>query len=181
MAHCAGAAASRSAASCCASGAPPDAARRRLNRVAWQLVACALIAGATTGVRSYLFNSASERVVARLRSRLFRSLLRQDMGFFDTNTSGNLLSRISADTELFANFVIKIFEQLAASASHRLIDLQAKLKLKLVEGTLNFLMLAAALVDVRDALFKINATFDGPQHLVASPKDAFEELELFGQ
>ena len=79
---------------------PPAAARRRLNAVALQLVGLAALSGATGGIRAYLFNSASERVVARLRSKLFRALLRQDMGFFDANTSGSLLSRISADTEL---------------------------------------------------------------------------------
>jgi ABC-type multidrug transport system fused ATPase/permease subunit len=79
--------------------ATPAAARARLNAVALQLVLVAALSGGTSGVRAYLFNSASERVVARVRSRLFRALLRQDMAFFDQEKSGSLLSRISADTE----------------------------------------------------------------------------------
>jgi ABC-type multidrug transport system fused ATPase/permease subunit len=77
----------------------PAAARARLDAVVLQLVGVAALSGLASGVRSYLFNSASERVVARVRSRLFRALCRQDLSFFDANTSGSLLSRVSADTE----------------------------------------------------------------------------------
>lgn len=64
-----------------------------------QIAGAALVTGILSGIRAYLFNSASERVVAAVRSRLFRSLLRQEIGFYDQNTSGSLVSRISADTE----------------------------------------------------------------------------------
>jgi ABC-type multidrug transport system fused ATPase/permease subunit len=83
-----------------ATPAQAAAAKRRLNAVAAQLVLVAFASGVSGGVRAYLFNGASERVVSRVRTRLFRALLRQDVAFYDVNTSGSLLSRVSADTEL---------------------------------------------------------------------------------
>ena len=70
------------------------AARRRLNSVALQLICLALVSGALSGTRMFIFNSASERVVAHIRARLFRALLRQELNFFDTNVSG---ARLVAD------------------------------------------------------------------------------------
>ena len=64
------------------------AARRHLNKVALQLILLALVSGALSGTRMLIFNSASERVVAHIRARLFRALLRQDVTFFDENVSG---------------------------------------------------------------------------------------------
>ena len=66
------------------------AARRHLNSVALQLIVLALISGALSGTRMLIFNSASERVVAHIRARLFRALLRQDLTFFDSNVTGAL-------------------------------------------------------------------------------------------
>jgi len=77
----------------------PEKARSRLNVIALQLVLLAVVSGVASGIRAYLFNSSSERVVARVRQRLFRAILAQEVAFFDTETSGGLLSRISADTE----------------------------------------------------------------------------------
>jgi ABC-type multidrug transport system fused ATPase/permease subunit len=70
------------------SGVDAAAARRRLNSVALQLILLAVISGALSGIRMYIFNSASERVVAHIRGRLFRALLRQELNFFDVNVSG---------------------------------------------------------------------------------------------
>ena len=64
------------------------AARRHLDSVALQLILLALVSGALSGTRMLIFNSASERVVAHIRSRLFRALLRQDLTFFDSNVTG---------------------------------------------------------------------------------------------
>ena len=66
------------------------AARRHLDSVALQLILLALVSGALSGTRMLIFNSASERVVAHIRARLFRALLRQDLTFFDSNVTGAL-------------------------------------------------------------------------------------------
>ena len=51
------------------------------------------LAGCATGV-------AGERVVSRLRRRLYDHLLTQEMSFFDSHKSGDLVSRLGADTLL---------------------------------------------------------------------------------
>ena len=63
-----------------------------------------LLAIATAG-RFYCVSLLGERVVADLRERLFRHLLILDMGFFERTRSGELVSRLSADTELLRSVV----------------------------------------------------------------------------
>lgn len=53
----------------------------------------------TTSIRAFCFNYAGQRVVARLRNSLFRSIVRQDIAFFDTEKTGDLISRLGSDTE----------------------------------------------------------------------------------
>lgn len=50
------------------------------------------------GIRGGLFTIAMTRMNVRLREQLFDSLLRQDIGFFDTTKTGDITSRLSADT-----------------------------------------------------------------------------------
>ena len=50
---------------------------------------CALF----TGVRGGLFTLGMARLNLRIRSNLFDSLLRQDIGFFDTTKTGEITSR----------------------------------------------------------------------------------------
>ena len=46
-----------------------------------------------------LLRIAGERVVESVRSSLFRALLAQEVGFFDHNSTGSLVSVLSADVE----------------------------------------------------------------------------------
>ena len=78
-------------------------AKREANEAFYGLLVVGLAGGVFQSIRSYLFNTASYRVVARLRNRLFRNLLAQEVGFFDSITSGNLISRLTADTGLLKN------------------------------------------------------------------------------
>ncbi|PSS35098.1 ABC transporter B family member 27 like [Actinidia chinensis var. chinensis] len=56
-----------------------------------------------TAIRAWLFSSASERVVARLRKDLFSHLIQQEIAFFDVTRTGELLSRLSEDTQIIKN------------------------------------------------------------------------------
>ncbi|GFZ07684.1 transporter associated with antigen processing protein 2 [Actinidia rufa] len=56
-----------------------------------------------TALRAWLFSSASERVVARLRKNLFGHLIHQEIAFFDVTRTGELLSRLSEDTQIIKN------------------------------------------------------------------------------
>ena len=50
--------------------------------------------------RIALLNITSERIVAGMRTRLFQSLVKQDIGFFDKNRTGDLINRLSADASV---------------------------------------------------------------------------------
>ncbi|XP_027329310.1 ABC transporter B family member 25 isoform X2 [Abrus precatorius] len=62
-----------------------------------------VIGSVCTALRSWLFYSASERVVARLRKNLFSHLVNQEIAFFDVTRTGELLSRLSEDTQIIKN------------------------------------------------------------------------------
>lgn len=67
-----------------------------------------VISGITNFSRMYLLRSVGERLVARLRSRLFAKVLSQDQYFFDVGPSktgmktGDLISRLASDTQVIA-------------------------------------------------------------------------------
>ncbi|KAK9467871.1 P-loop containing nucleoside triphosphate hydrolase protein [Lipomyces arxii] len=52
--------------------------------------------------RLYILRVVGERIVARLRSRLYKQILMQDAAFFDSNRVGDLLSRLSSDANIVA-------------------------------------------------------------------------------
>jgi ATP-binding cassette subfamily B protein len=56
-------------------------------------------------VRAWLFTLAGERVVARLRTRLYDTVIRQEVGFFDAQRTGELMNRLAQDTGLIQNSV----------------------------------------------------------------------------
>ena len=82
-----------------------DDAKEMANEALYGLLAVGLIGGVFQAARSYLFNTASYKVVARLRNRLFTNILAQEVAFFDSITSGSLISRLTADTALLKNVV----------------------------------------------------------------------------
>lgn len=62
-----------------------------------------LFSSVCTALRAWLFSSASERVVARVRKNLFSHLISQEIAFFDVTKTGELLSRLSEDTQIIKN------------------------------------------------------------------------------
>ena len=58
-----------------------------------------------TAARFYFVSLLGERVVADLRQRLYSHLLGLDQAFFERTRSGELVSRLSADTELLRGMV----------------------------------------------------------------------------
>jgi ATP-binding cassette, subfamily B, bacterial len=69
------------------------------------LLAVAGVLAIATAGRFFFVSLLGERVVADLRERLFRHLLTLEMGFFERTRSGELVSRLSADTELLRSVV----------------------------------------------------------------------------
>ncbi|CAN0876950.1 ABC transporter B family member 25 [Linum grandiflorum] len=62
-----------------------------------------IVGSVCTALRAWLFSSTSERVVARLRKSLFSHLVNQEIAFFDVTRTGELLSRLSEDTQIIKN------------------------------------------------------------------------------
>ncbi|KAL0380999.1 UNVERIFIED_CONTAM: ABC transporter B family member 27 [Sesamum calycinum] len=84
----------------------PDEQAQALDEVKNTILAIfsiVLIGSLSTALRTWLFSSASERVVARLRKNLFSHLIQQEIAFFDVTRTGELLSRLSEDTQIIKN------------------------------------------------------------------------------
>ncbi|XP_067662747.1 uncharacterized protein [Haliotis asinina] len=54
-------------------------------------------------IKGCLFTLAGHRLVARLRLKLFDSIIRQDVAFFDKNRTGELCNRLASDTQVIQN------------------------------------------------------------------------------
>ncbi|XP_060080419.1 uncharacterized protein LOC132559811 [Ylistrum balloti] len=56
-------------------------------------------------IRAWLFTLAGMRLVARLRKRLFNSIIQQEVAFFDVNRTGELCNRLASDTSVLQNAI----------------------------------------------------------------------------
>ena len=74
----------------------PDRAAFKLTT--FKLLLVALVCALFTGLRGGLFTVSMTRLNVRLRRALFESLLAQDAGFFDSTKTGEITSRLAADT-----------------------------------------------------------------------------------
>ncbi|KAJ2777879.1 ATP-binding cassette permease mdl1 [Coemansia javaensis] len=78
---------------------------------------CVVGALANAG-RIVLIRVAGERMVARLRRQMFGRIMHQDMGFFDRNRTGDLVSRLNADTAIVSKSITNnVSDGLRASIS----------------------------------------------------------------
>ncbi|WGF88185.1 ABC transporter transmembrane domain-containing protein [Marinivivus vitaminiproducens] len=68
------------------------------------LIVVAVLAGATYA-RFYLVTWLGERVVADLRSAVYRHVLRLSPGFFEVTKTGEVLSRLTADTSVIQSVI----------------------------------------------------------------------------
>ncbi|KAJ2746092.1 ATP-binding cassette permease mdl1 [Coemansia sp. BCRC 34301] len=68
--------------------------------------------------RVMLIRTAGERMIARLRKSIFERIMHQDLGFFDRNRSGDLVSRLSTDTSIVSKSITNnVSDGLRASIS----------------------------------------------------------------
>ncbi|CAF1118746.1 unnamed protein product [Adineta steineri] len=63
------------------------------------------------GFRQGVFAVCISRLSIRIRTQLFGAYLRQEIGFFDTNESGKLLSRLNHDTQVMSSTVANNISQ----------------------------------------------------------------------
>lgn len=76
-----------------------------VDRAALIILGVFLLQGLAGAARYYLFTTAGERIVTRLRGQLYRTIISQEMGFFDSRRTGELMSRLSSDASLLQNAV----------------------------------------------------------------------------
>ncbi|XP_023253292.1 ATP-binding cassette sub-family B member 9 [Seriola lalandi dorsalis] len=65
----------------------------------------ALASSLAMGVRGGVFTMTFARLNLRLRNHLFRTLMRQEIAFFDDNHTGDIISRLSADTTQVSDLI----------------------------------------------------------------------------
>ena len=69
------------------------------------LLVVAMLLAVGTAARYYFVSRLGEQVMADLRRAVYDHLLRLDLGFYETTRTGELLSRLTADTELIQTVV----------------------------------------------------------------------------
>ncbi|XP_016385103.1 ATP-binding cassette sub-family B member 9-like [Sinocyclocheilus rhinocerous] len=69
------------------------------------LTVLALVSSIGTGFRGGVFSVTFARLNIRLRNLLFRSLMHQEIGFFDANHTGDITSRLTSDTTQVSDLI----------------------------------------------------------------------------
>ncbi|MGA9523739.1 MAG: ABC transporter transmembrane domain-containing protein [Myxococcaceae bacterium] len=86
-------------------GALAKNAPELVDQAALGLAVIFLVQAVAVAARYYLFTTAGERVVARLRRDLFARLVEQEVAFFDARRTGELTSRLASDTTVLQSTV----------------------------------------------------------------------------
>jgi ATP-binding cassette subfamily B protein len=79
--------------------------RAMIDRIALGMALIFAVQSLAVALRYYLFTTAGERVVTRLRQTLFASLMSQEVAFFDERKTGELTNRLASDTTVLQNTV----------------------------------------------------------------------------
>ena len=74
-----------------------------LNHAALIALGVFAVQSVTSALRYYYFTIAGEKTVKRLRSRLFKQIIGQEVTFFDRQKTGELIGRLSSDTAVLQN------------------------------------------------------------------------------
>ena len=72
---------------------------------AWHFILAHFMSGMLGGVRTCMFTIGVSRLNVRLRRLVFGALIDQDIGFFDKVKTGDMLSRLSADTTTMSDLI----------------------------------------------------------------------------
>ncbi len=77
----------------------------RLKRFCLGLAGVFLVGGLCNFGRVYLMRVAGQNITARLRRRLYASVMKQRVAFFDANKTGELVNRLSADSQVVSSTI----------------------------------------------------------------------------
>jgi ABC transporter fused permease/ATP-binding protein len=76
-----------------------------INKAAVAMALIFAVEALAVALRYYLFSIAGERIVTRLRETVYRSIIEQEIAFFDARRTGELTSRLTADATVMQNTV----------------------------------------------------------------------------
>lgn len=71
----------------------------------WMLLVCTAISSLFAAARGGLFRYTLSSLSVRMRSSLFKSLLQQEIAFFDRSKPGNLVNRLNNDTAKLSDYI----------------------------------------------------------------------------
>ncbi|CAG9762931.1 unnamed protein product [Ceutorhynchus assimilis] len=77
-----------------------QSAKTRLNQVCGILLGVFLLGGVCNFGRVYFMSIAGYRMTQALRTRVFDSIVKQEQGWFDKRPTGELINRLSSDTQV---------------------------------------------------------------------------------
>lgn len=76
---------------------------KALNQITVLILIICVVSSVFTLLRSFFFGLIGERVIRQLRQDLFEAIIDKDVEFYDSQKSGELLSRLGADTTVAQN------------------------------------------------------------------------------
>jgi ATP-binding cassette subfamily B multidrug efflux pump len=139
-------------------------------------------------VQGYLSQVVGQRIMADLRQRGFRHLLRLPSAFFDRNPSGRVVTRLTSDVEnvgeLFGSGIAAAFGELFSLAFIVAIMLWMDLRLTLIAFALVPLLAGILLLfrnSMRSAMRQVRARVAGLNGYLAERIAGITEVRLFGQ
>jgi ABC-type multidrug transport system fused ATPase/permease subunit len=83
----------------------PEKAKMSLAEAVIAMFVVFLLSAIFTFLRTAMFTLSGERIVADLRRSLFASIMKQEIGFFDVNRTGELINRLSSDATVLQQAV----------------------------------------------------------------------------
>ena len=107
----------------------------------------------------YLFGYCQQKIIRSLRITLFRSILGMEMGFFDETPTGEITSRLTADTAEMANDLTWVF-RFTIEALVRIGGIMVYMFIR----SWQLALLACSAIPITAIINRIYAKYVGPQN-----------------
>jgi ABC-type multidrug transport system fused ATPase/permease subunit len=164
----------------------------------WLIIFGVLIAGGLSWVFNYVRQATSARVVGdvvlRLRTDAFTAVMDRDLSFFDEHPSGKIVSRVTSDTEEFANTVtltLNLVSQVLLIVIITAVLFSRDVKLALLAMAITPIIVAIALAfrkiarqssaGAQRAISQVNTTVQETMRGIAVAKNFRQEETIYGE
>lgn len=77
-----------------------ESMKEKLKSISLVMLGVFIIGALANFGRVYIIQSTGQQIVMKLRQRLFKSMMNQEVAFFDKNKTGELINRLSSDSEV---------------------------------------------------------------------------------